>query len=81
MAVTNAVSWRSEGIKYKKNEVRGGRRCWLRGAIVFAALHSMHSGGISTKRTRCAAGGTAGRVVLVVAALYCMGHGSGAASV
>lgn len=22
MAVTNAVSWRSEGIKYKKNEVR-----------------------------------------------------------
>ncbi len=25
MAVTNAVSWRSEGIKYKKNEVRIGR--------------------------------------------------------
>ena len=25
MAVTNAVSWRSEGIKYKKNEVRAGR--------------------------------------------------------
>ena len=23
MAVTNAVSWRSEGIRYKKNEVRG----------------------------------------------------------
>ena len=22
MAVTNAVSWRSEGIKYKKNEAR-----------------------------------------------------------
>jgi len=28
-AVTNAVSWRSEGIKYKKNEVRPARctRC------------------------------------------------------
>lgn len=24
MAVTNAVSWRSEGVKYKKNEVRPG---------------------------------------------------------
>ena len=26
-AVTNAVSWRSEGIRYKKNEVRNERRC------------------------------------------------------
>ena len=26
MAVTNAVSWRSEGIKYKKNEVRFHRK-------------------------------------------------------
>lgn len=25
MAVTNAVSWRSEGINYKKNEVDTGR--------------------------------------------------------
>ncbi len=24
MAVTNAVSWRTDGIKYKKNEVRHG---------------------------------------------------------
>ena len=25
MAVTNAVSWRSEGIRYKKNEVSSGK--------------------------------------------------------
>jgi AP-1 complex subunit mu len=41
MAVTNAVSWRSEGIRYRKNEVFldviesvnllvSLRRCWLR---------------------------------------------------
>ena len=31
MAVTNAVSWRSEGIKYKKNEARtAALRSWLR---------------------------------------------------
>ena len=46
MAVTNAVSWRSEGIKYKKNEVRAapapcvrlGRRMALRSVPPAATL-------------------------------------------
>jgi hypothetical protein len=44
MAVTNAVSWRSEGIRYKKNEVRVTLReqaLWSRDVSTHAhgALH------------------------------------------
>lgn len=39
MAVTNAVSWRSEGINYKKNEVCLSSLC----AIVTTLSHSYNS--------------------------------------
>lgn len=44
MAVTNAVSWRSEGIRYKKNEVLNishWQYCMLNGLIVTFMLKSL----------------------------------------
>lgn len=39
MAVTNAVSWRSEGIKYKKNEARAR---WLSSCVPVASCVARH---------------------------------------
>lgn len=41
MAVTNAVSWRVEGIKHKKNEVGGGSRGLVAGGASMAIINGV----------------------------------------